>query len=113
MAYFAFGLVASGAAALQVERQQAGDDLFVTEIVRPAVGGEDGLVQRPVGQVEPGRALVVQVGQGALFELGFGQAGRVEPGVAQADQLGGAGGDGLDLGGVLRLAAGGKLQSDP
>jgi hypothetical protein len=38
-------------------------------------------------QVEPGGALVVEVGEGALVEIGCRQTGRVEPGVALRNQL--------------------------
>lgn len=32
-----------------------------------------------MGVFEPGGALVVELGEGAVFEVGFGDAGRVEP----------------------------------
>jgi len=35
----------------------------------PAVGGEDGGVEFLMGEVEPGGALVVEVGEGPLFEF--------------------------------------------
>ena len=69
----------SGLAPLQVQRQQPLQDLLVAQVVRPAVGVEDRLVQLPVGQVQPGRALVVEVGQGALLQLGLARPLRVEP----------------------------------
>ena len=47
------------------------------------VGGGDGGVEFLVGQVQPGRTLVVKVGEGALLELGgaLGIAG-FEAGIA-------------------------------
>src|SRR5439155_1563296 len=45
-----------------------------------SIGGEDGSVQLLVGEFEPGGALVIEVGEGALFEAwvlrGFGHDGR-------------------------------------
>ena len=38
---------------------------------------------------EPFRALVVEVGQGSLGELGLGEAGWVEPVVAEGDEVSG------------------------
>ncbi|MCU0990527.1 MAG: hypothetical protein MUE63_13290, partial [Xanthomonadales bacterium] len=103
----------------QIQRQQAAEDFVVGHfggVVGPAVGGGDGLVERLVGEVQPGRAGVVEVGQGALPEVGFvagsgdrasGEAGlflfrgddpvdplrRVEPGLAQFVEAAGGGGD--------------------
>ena len=70
------------------------------ERVGPAVGGEDGLVEGAVGVREPGGTLVVEVGEGALFQIFGGDVGRVEPGVAEADEFAGGFGDGADDGGV-------------
>ena len=53
----------------EVQGQQAFEDVVVGEVVGPAVGVEDGVVERLVGNVEPGRALVVEVGEGALLQL--------------------------------------------
>jgi len=57
--------------------------LVVGQIGGPAVGGGDGGVEFLVGQVQPGRTLVVKVGEGALLELGgaLGIAG-FEAGIA-------------------------------
>jgi hypothetical protein len=60
-----------------------------------------------VRQIQPGGALVVEVGQRALFEVGFAHAGRVEPGVTPGDEFPGGLGDGLDAGVVLGFVAGG------
>jgi hypothetical protein len=46
------------------------------------VGGEDGLVEFFVGELEPGGALVVEVGEGAFFEVGGGGGLCHEGGVA-------------------------------
>ncbi len=106
-------------APFQVQRQQAAEDFVVGHfggVVGPAVGGGDGGVERLVGEVQPGGAGVVEVGQGALLEVGlvaglgdraFGEAGlflfrgddpvdpfgRVEPGFAQFVEAAGGGGD--------------------
>ena len=105
----------------QIQRQQAAEDFFVGHVggvVGPAVGGGDGLVELLVGEVQPGGAGVVEVGQGAFLEIGFmaglgdrafGEAGfflfrgddpvdplrRVEPGRAQFVEAAGGGGDGF------------------
>jgi hypothetical protein len=42
-----------------------------------------------VGVGEPGGALVVEVGEGALREVGGVEAGRVEPAVAELDEAAG------------------------
>ena len=55
----------------------------------PAVGGEDGRVEVGPGVGEPGGALVVEVGEGALREVGGVDAGRVEPAVAELDEAAG------------------------
>ena len=114
----------------QVQRQQAAEDFVVGHfggVVGPAVGGGDGLVERLVGEGQPGGAGVVEVGQGALLQVGlvaglgdraFGEAGlflfrgddpvdpfgRVEPGFAQFVEAAGGGGDvgGDDLAGQAR-----------
>ena len=55
---------------LEVELEQPAQDLVVGHggaVVGPAVGDGDGLVEGLVGVGEPGRALVVEVGEGALF----------------------------------------------
>ena len=122
-----------GCTALQVERQQAFQDVVVGGgggEVGPAVGGCHGLVESGVGLGQPGWALVVELGEGALGQLLFktgagngavgvwagGQAqghhfgqglrplGRVEPGLAQVVQPLGSLGDGAGVG----LGAGGQ-----
>jgi hypothetical protein len=86
-----------GGGSLVVEGEEVGEDLLGGEgltinFQRPAVDGEDGLVEGALGVREPGGALVVEVGEGALLEVGFGDgrfAGRgfwVEPVVAQGDE---------------------------
>ena len=55
--------------ALEVERQQALQRVLGRDVLRPAVGGGDGAVERVVGVGEPARALVVEVGQRARLEL--------------------------------------------
>jgi hypothetical protein len=60
-------LLATRFCSLQIERQQFFKDLLIAQIGRPAVGGKDGGVQFFVGQVEPGGAGVVEVGEGALL----------------------------------------------
>ena len=114
-------------AALLVELEQALEDHVVGEAIAPigpAVGGGDGLVQVAMGMVEPGRALVVEIGERALFQdrgglvvdgqdaVGiaghdFGHAlheiGGIEPGLAQVvEALRGSGdGDRARVGGVV------------
>lgn len=58
---------------LQIHHQQAAEDFVVGHFGGggPAMGSGDGFVEFLVGEVEPGRAGVVKVGQGALLELGF------------------------------------------
>jgi hypothetical protein len=51
-----------------------------------------------VGVGEPGRALVVEVREGALRELGLAEAERVQPAVAEEDELRRDRGDRLALG---------------
>lgn len=58
--------------ASEVQFQQVGQQVVVADIRVPAVGGEDGFVEFPVGQVEPRWAFVVEVGQRSLFELPSG-----------------------------------------
>ena len=76
-----------GRGALVIEGEEVGEDLLGGEVGGPAVGGEDGFVEGAVGVGEPGGASVVEVGEGALFEFVGGGVGRVEPVVAQADEL--------------------------
>src|SRR5919198_2576555 len=88
--------IGSGGFALQVKRQEPLEDFLVCDVARPAVGVQHRLVKLLVGELEPGGALVVEVGEGALLEFGGAGAGRVEPGVALLDELAGGPGDGLD-----------------
>ena len=101
-----FGRGVAGGA-LVVEGEEVGEDLLGGEGLTikfqgPAVGGEDGLVEGAVGVFQPGAfaggAEVVELGEGAVFEVGFGGVGRVEPGVAKADEFSGGVGDGFDAG---------------
>jgi hypothetical protein len=50
-----------------IQREQAAQYFFIAEVHRPAVGGGHRVIQRLMGVNQPGRALVVEVGQGALF----------------------------------------------
>ena len=62
------------ARALQVERQQAAQDFFVGHrrgVIRPVIGGGYGGIERLVRMVEPGGTGVVEIGQRALFQVGF------------------------------------------
>lgn len=98
---------------LQIQGEQAGERVLGRNVLGPTVGGGDGAVERVVGVGEPTRALIVEIGQGALLELdrrldGLGQntvgiaprrlagsggrrnfrhdvdeTGRIEPGAAQ------------------------------
>ncbi len=94
----------NGSRPLQIQRQQPLQHLLIGEIMRPAVGVEDGRIQLPVRQVEPGWSLVVEVGQRALLEFGFAHTWRVEPVIALFDQLARSLCDGLDAGLAHRLA---------
>jgi hypothetical protein len=49
---------------LQIEGEQALKDLFAGEVVGPTVGVQDGVLKIVVGKVEPGRAVILQVGEG-------------------------------------------------
>ena len=53
-----------------------------------------------MGVVEPGGTLVVELGEGAGFQVFGGDIGRVEPGVAEPDEGAGGFGDGADDEGV-------------
>jgi len=55
----------------QVQGQQTGENLVVSQIIRPTVGSGNGFVQSLVGVIQPGRAGVVEVGQGPFFQVGF------------------------------------------
>jgi hypothetical protein len=53
-----------------VEREEAGEDFLLRQVRGPAVGGEDGCVEDAVGVCEPFGAGVVEVGEGALLQVG-------------------------------------------
>lgn len=59
-------------AALQVQRQQAAQDFIIghlRRVVVPAIGRRHRRIKLLVGSGQPGGALVVEVGQGALGQL--------------------------------------------
>ena len=101
-----------GSGALVVELEEPGEDFFTGERVGPAVGGEDSAVKGFVGVGEPGGTLIIEVGEGAVFQLGGIDVGRVEPDVAQADEFAGGVGDSLDesIVGFSGLVAGGPRE---
>lgn len=75
-----FGLACE---AFGVELEEAGEDVLIGDFfIRnygPAVGGEDGVVERAVSVLEPGGVFVIEVGKGArlsanLKENSFGVA---------------------------------------
>lgn len=76
----------SGRFSLQVQLEQPGQDLVVTEVRRPTVGSEDGRIERSVGIGEPRRTLVVEVRKSPDCELRLAEQGRVEPAVAELDE---------------------------
>ena len=43
-------------------------NLFVADVMRPAIGVEYSLIQFAMCQIQPGGTLVVEIGQGALFQ---------------------------------------------
>jgi hypothetical protein len=55
---------------LKVQGEEALQNLFIAQISGPAVCGGDGGVELLVREVQPGGALVVEVGERALFQLG-------------------------------------------
>ena len=57
-----------GSSPFQIQREEFRENLLIAHLGVPAVGGEDGGVELLVGEGEPGRALVVEVRQGALLE---------------------------------------------
>ena len=81
----------------EVQLEQLFEDRVVTGVQRPAVGGKDGPVEIVVGVCEPGRALVVEISERPLTEFRRVETGRVEPAVAEADELAGCPGDRLAL----------------
>jgi hypothetical protein len=62
--------------ALQIERQESFEDLFVGQAGGPGVGVADSRIQLLVRQVGPGGTEVVEGCEGAFLALGFGS----EPG---------------------------------
>jgi hypothetical protein len=64
---------------LEVEGEEMFEDLVVGDVVRPAVGVEDGFIQFAVNLVEPIRALVIEFGKGPVFQLSLGRSRQVEP----------------------------------
>jgi hypothetical protein len=55
---------------LQIQLQQPRQNLLNAHTRIPAIGGEDGGVEFFVGEVEPGGAFVVEVGERALLQFG-------------------------------------------
>ncbi len=88
------GFRRDGGGAGVVEGEEVGEDFGRGEGGGPAVGGEYRLVQRAVGVREHCGALVVEVGEGELLEVGlpffrvsfFGLV-RIQPVVAEADEF--------------------------
>jgi hypothetical protein len=96
---------------LQIQREQSLQDDFLGDlggvfVVGPGVGGPDGAVEGGVAVLEPGGALIVEVGEGALLEFGLRRALGVEPVAALVVDVSDGVGDGLDAGIVDRLLAG-------
>src|SRR5664280_2907524 len=79
----------SGRVAIQVEGKEGGEERLAGQVVGPAVGGEDGAVHGGVCMLEPGWPRVVEVGERPLAQLDGIEAGRIEPAVAEADELAG------------------------
>jgi hypothetical protein len=71
--------LSSGGLPIEIEGEEAFEDLGVAGVRRPAVGGEDSSVKIVVEVREPGRALVAEVRQGPLREVLGGEAGWVRP----------------------------------
>ena len=91
-----------GGGALVVEFEEAGQDFIAGQVGGPAVGGKDGFIEGAVGVVEPGAlalfAQVIEVGEGAVLQFLGIDLGRIEPGIAEAEEFAGGVGDGLDAG---------------
>ena len=79
----------------------------------PAVGVEDGAVEFLVGEVAPGGALVVEVGEGAFLQFFFGGTFGVEPALALFVEFLGRGGDDLDLRNRVSGICGGFVAGGP
>lgn len=68
-----------------IEGEQFGQELIIAQRHRSTVGGEDGGGEFLVGEVEPGGAMIVEIGEGQFFELlgavfVFGDEARVADG---------------------------------
>jgi hypothetical protein len=59
-----------GGGAFEVERQEARQRLPFADVGRPAISGGDRRVEVAVRVVEPGRPLVIEIGQRAGLEVG-------------------------------------------
>ena len=55
---------------LKVQGEEPLQELLIAQISGPAVGGGDGGIEFLVRQVKPGGALVVEIRERALFQLG-------------------------------------------
>jgi hypothetical protein len=82
---------------LDIEREKMTEYLIRSKRMCQTVGNEDRAIKRLVGLFEPRGAIVVEVGEGAIFQLGGVDIGRVEPGVAQADEFADGITNGLDV----------------
>jgi hypothetical protein len=85
-----------GSGSLVVELEEAAKNLVAGERVFPSVGREDGAVEGLMCIGQPGGKLVVEIGEGAVLNLGWVDAWRVEPCVAKANEFTGGVGDGFD-----------------
>lgn len=70
--------------ALLIQLEQPGQDLGIVRLILPAVGCQHGGVEGGVGIRQPGRPLVVEIGERTLLEILFRywqatDGGRVEP----------------------------------
>ena len=70
-----------------VELEEAAKNLVAGERVFPSVGREDGAVEGLMCIGQPGGKLVVEIGEGAVLNLGWVDAWRVEPCVANANEF--------------------------
>jgi hypothetical protein len=91
---------------LQIQRQQPRQYLLIHDIVRPAIGVEDGAIELLVRQIQPGRPFVVEVGERALLQRGLVCTLGVQPAVALLDEIAGGGADRRDARIVGGLAPG-------
>ena len=70
--------------ALLIQLEQPGQDLGIVRLILPAVGCQHGGVEGGVGIRQPGRPLVVEIGERTLLEILFRywqatDGGRIEP----------------------------------